>query len=133
DGVLDKVAQTVEHTWPAFADRLLPRSALAPGLGRGGHDQLGAEAAIGASRLLDQLGDAHARVQRVRLGRSTRQLFENLSTARGLCLQQGQVLRQLASLRCVLVQLFSDNRDGRKRCTELVCSGGGKTVERVQL
>src|SRR5262245_44256471 len=88
DRVLHQVAETVEHTRPALAYRLVQGLALGVGLGRCSHDQLGAEAAIGTGRLLDQLCDAHARVERVGLGGAARQFSEDFAAADGLRLQE---------------------------------------------
>ena len=106
---------------------------VAAGLRRCRHDELGIEAAIGAGRLLDQLRDAHAGMQRIGLGRGARQLLQDLAAASRLRLQERQVLGQLAPRRGVPRQLLGDHGDGRERRAELVRRRGGETVERVQL
>ena len=75
DRVLDEVAQTVDDAGTPFADGLRGRCAVDAGLGVSRDHQLGAEPAIGACSLIDQLRDAHVRMQQVWLARRAGELF----------------------------------------------------------
>ena len=97
DGVLDQVAEPVDDAGPALAHRLVRRRPSTPSSGWARDDQASSvEAAIGLGGLVDQLRDAHARVQRIGLARAARQLAQDLPAAHGLRLQQRDVVGESA-------------------------------------